>query len=243
MSAYYRITTSPHRFRDHMQWIREHGYEVIGLERALDLVATRAIRDRRQVVVTFDDGFADFLTAAWPVLQQFSCTATVFLPTAFVGHTFNERACLTWDDVRALHGDGVTFGAHTMTHPTLHGLPWRRVRSELRGSRAKIEDELGAPIKTFAYPYAFPQEDGAFVARIRHELTEAGYRAAVTTVIGRMRLHSDPLCIRRLAVNEADDKSLFIAKLEGAYDWVARVQSVSRRVRRTGRRQSGEVCA
>lgn len=236
VGSYYRVTTSPARFADHMRWLHERGYAVIDLPRALKLLATGALDGERSIVITFDDGFRDFYTHAGPVLAQFGFTATMFLPTQFIGHTarsFKGRNCLTWREVRELRDAGMTFGSHTVTHPKLHGLGWTEIRRQLADSRATIEAELQAPVETFAYPYAFPQEDRGFVARFRSELAQQGYLGCVTTVIGRVGAGSDPLCLERLPVNQADDEALFTAKLSGAYDWLGSLQYIVRCARRS----------
>jgi peptidoglycan/xylan/chitin deacetylase (PgdA/CDA1 family) len=235
VSPYYRLTTSPARFREQMQWLRKLGYAVISLSEALRRLDGHTLGTEPCVVLTFDDGFRDFFTHAWPVLAEFESTATVFLPTAFIGHsrkTFKGRECLTWAEIRKLHGQGVSFGAHTVNHPRLHSLPWTEVGRELRDSRERIEGELQVAVNTFAYPYAFPQEDSDFVAGFRRELVQQGYKAAVTTVIGRLFPGSDRLCMKRLPVNDRDDRALFEGKLAGAYDWVGGLQGLFRRTRR-----------
>lgn len=233
---YYRLTISPARFAEQMRWLADHEYTVVSLESAVEASLTGRVVDR-PVVVTFDDGFADFLDHAWPVLESLGFVATVFLPTAFIGDArrrFKERECLTWPEVLDLSTRGVAFGSHTVTHRVLTDLPWPDVCAELRQSRAQIEAVLSKPVTSFAYPYAFPQEKRDYVSRFRRELQNQNYRAGVTTAIGRFDVGDDPLCIRRLPVNEADDLSLFRAKLAGAYDWVGTVQSAwkSRRAMR-----------
>ena len=224
---YYRLTTSPARFAEHMRWLADHEYTVVSLDSAVEATLDRRIVDR-SVVVTFDDGFADFLDHAWPVLESLGFVATVFLPTSFIGDArrrFKERECLTWSEVFDLSTRGVAFGSHTVTHPVLTDLPWPDVCAELRQSRAQIEAVLSRPVTSFAYPYAFPQENRHYVSRFRAELQNQNYRASVTTAIGRFGVGDDPLCIKRLPMNEADDVPLFRAKLAGAYDWVGTVQS------------------
>ncbi len=74
------------------------------------------------MVITFDDGFADFYTNAFPLLNRYGFSATVYLPTAYIGKSareFKGVECLTWDQVRALDRAGVEFGSHTVSHPQL----------------------------------------------------------------------------------------------------------------------------
>ena len=246
---YYRVNTSPGRFAQQMKFLHNDNYHVISLIKAANIInkpisqlpdqpnihSTQSTNQpSRYVVLTFDDGYRDFMLNAWPVLKEINYTATVFLPTDFIGETrkvFNNRECLTWQDVRELHKQGISFGSHTASHPKLHGLRWGDVQRELLKSRLQIEDELQSPATCFAYPYAFPQEDRAFVLRFAKEVVDQGYRTAVTTVVGRAGLKSDPLRLERLPVNDGDDEQLFKAKLAGAYDWVAHPQFLARRLK------------
>lgn len=234
VSPYYRLATSPATFRAQMDWLRQQGYRTLDPTSALARRAHSAGADDRLAVITFDDGFRDFYLHAWPVLAEYGFSATVYLPTNFIAATrrsFKGRECLTWSEVRELRAYGIRFGSHTMTHPKLYGLPWNRIRAELIGSRAAMEDELAESVSSFAYPYAFPQEDPVFVHRFGDELIEAGFTNAVTTVIGRLGPSTAPTCIPRLPINDCDDTQLFRRKLQGAYDWTGHCQRLLRRTR------------
>ena len=236
IAPYYRLVTSPARFQRQMQWLKQHGYAIVDLASALQRMQDAAPGWEKLVVVTFDDGFRDFLTGAWPVLANCGFIATVFLPTAFIGQarrSFKGRECLTWSEVRELQHCGVRFGSHTVTHPRLHGMTWTEIRGELADSRAMMEDELQAPVRSFAYPYAFPQEDHEFVARFKDELASQGYVVSATTAIGRTTPGHDPLSIPRLPVNDCDHDGLLAAKMAGAYDWVGGLQRAVRQTKRT----------
>ena len=110
VAPYYRLATSPSRFREQMQWLRDGGFDVIDLMEAHRRLQTGATLNHRSVVLTFDDGFQDFADRAWPVLSDFGYSATMFLPTAYIGNdrrSFKGRPCLTWDEVRRLRSGGV----------------------------------------------------------------------------------------------------------------------------------------
>lgn len=233
---YYRLNTSPARFEQQMRWLYESGYITIDLTEASRRAANGDLTGRI-VVITFDDGYLDFLTQGWPVLQRYGFTATVFLPTAFIGvnrRQFRDLDCLVWSEVRELARYGVSFGSHSVSHPVMHRTAGASVRQELRHSKAHIENELGLQIADFAYPYAFPSGNAQFVWTLRHELVEAGYQHCATTSVGWYSNNADPLAIHRLPINNADDHELFAAKLSGAYNWVGAVQGVSRSLKTMG---------
>lgn len=232
--GYYSVTTSPARFREHMEWLHAHGYSVTDLAQAIQSLHNNPPLENPVTVLTFDDGFRDFLSNAWPVLKEFGYPATVFLPTDYIGETrkrYKNRECLTWQEVRELQTQGVSFGSHSLSHPTLYALPWGQIRRELIESRNNIEDALQATVSLFSYPYAFPQQDRHFVSAFRKELLDGGYQVAVTTRIGHAQRRSDQLCLPRQPINDGDDQELFEAKLAGAYNWMAAPQKALRHVK------------
>lgn len=218
ISPYYRVCTSPPRFREQMALLRDGGWQVVSLAEALTGQAPP-----RSAVITFDDGFRDFATEAWPVLSEFGFGAMVFVATGMVGKEFTGRPCLNWGEMRELSRQGVKFGSHTVNHPRLVDLGWREIREELTDSRRRLEDEVGEPVADFCYPYRYP-EDRDFGRRFTGLLEECGYRSCLTTRVGRFRGGDSPLAVPRLPVSEVDDGRLLAAKLEGAYDWLARPQ-------------------
>ena len=187
------------------------------------------------MAITFDDGYQDFLTNAFPVLEERGFPVSVFLPTEYIGeHTreFKGKRCLTWDQVRRLSRAGVHFGSHTATHPQLYSLPDTNQEEEVRRSKVEIEDRLGVAVDAFSYPFAFPQHDARFRARLRAILESCGYVYGVCTVLGRVRHGDDRFFARRLPVNTLDDARLLRAKLEGGYDWLHGIQYVAKALRR-----------
>jgi peptidoglycan/xylan/chitin deacetylase (PgdA/CDA1 family) len=186
------------------------------------------------VVITFDDGYRDFYHQAFPILNQFGFSATVFLPTAYIAEnpaSFKGTNCLTWTEVRQLSKHGILFGSHTVTHPQLWELSRAAVNQELANSKKTIEEKLGCAVESFAYPYAFPQADTDFTRMLRDSLRQAGYENGVCTIVGRANRKSEPFFLERLPVNCCDDAALFAAKLTGAYDWISGFQYVSKMVK------------
>ncbi|MGZ4971457.1 MAG: polysaccharide deacetylase family protein [Limisphaerales bacterium] len=233
-AAYYKVNTAPAAFERQIQFLHECGYKTIALSEAVRLLNRRESPGPKRVVITFDDGYRNFYTQAFPILQKYGFTATMFLPTAYIGATrtsFKNIECMTWDEVRELRKAGIEFGSHTVSHPKLIELNWGDVERELRDSKTEMETQLGARITTFAYPFAFPQAKPLFVQKFGDALVENGYRCCLTTEVGRARPGDNVYRLKRLPVNTEDDVNLFRAKLEGGYDWLALPQAMVKRVK------------
>jgi peptidoglycan/xylan/chitin deacetylase (PgdA/CDA1 family) len=190
-----------------------------------------AARTKKYAVITFDDGLYDFYANAAPILKNNSMEATVFLPAGLMGQQLAGQAVMHWDHARELSEMGITFGSHSMTHPKLAELGSTYLIHEIRTSKEKIESELGQKIDSFSYPYAFPEQDRSFVRSLKKLLTDCGYKYGVTTIIGRSSISDNRFFLKRLPVNDHDDIKFLKAKLEGAYDWLHFVQSISKKTK------------
>jgi len=165
----------------------------------------RAIVTRRPipgpaVILTFDDAFLDFDLYARPLLQQYHCSASVFLVTGCVGHVNawdqgHEEPLLDWDQILRLHDQGIEFGSHTVSHSPLTLLSPERLFDELLDSRSAIEDRLGEPVSTIAYPY------GDVDQVTRHLAGAAGYGYGLTCRQGPALLTDSLLDLPRIEVH------------------------------------------
>ena len=229
---YYHVNTSPAVFYAHMLYLHENNYSVITLQ---DLEKSFDTRDSsKYVVITFDDGFRDFFTNAFPILRKYNFTATVFLPSAFISNhhkKLKEKEHLSWHEVRELSAAGISFGSHTENHPQLSELSDTEVEHEIQHSKENIEESLGSAIDTFSYPYKFPDENKRFKIILRDLLNKYGYKYGVSTRIGTTSKKDDAYFMKRLPINSADDMSFFQAKLDGGYNWLYYLQTLSKFIR------------
>lgn len=152
------ISIEARDFRRQVDWLASGRVQVVSLDRLLSLP-----RETLAVALTFDDGFANFVTEAAPLLRDRGLPATLFVVTGHIGrdNRWRDRGdagipvfpLLDWDALGRLREAGVTLGAHTRTHPWLTRLDGPMLEAELAGAAAEMERRLGERPETLAYPY------------------------------------------------------------------------------------------
>jgi peptidoglycan/xylan/chitin deacetylase (PgdA/CDA1 family) len=179
------LSVTPGAFERHLGLLKRAGYRGVTFADAMQ------IRSGRVVAITFDDAFLSVLQRAKPLLDSVGYPATVYAPTAYLdtpeqplkwdgidqwhgGEYEHELLPMSWDQLGELAEAGWEIGSHTRTHPRLVKLDDETLAEELRGSRARLEAELGEPCRSFAYP--FGEVDERVIAAAR----AAGYDAACT---------------------------------------------------------------
>ena len=205
-----------------MKWLRQAGYRTIGLS---EMLAALEIGEdlSKTVVLTFDDGYQDFYLDAFPILKQCGFSATVFLASDRIQNIsvrIEGADYLTWREVRELHSEGVSFGSHSVTHADFRSLGPEQIDYELGYSKESIEQQIGAPVESFSYPFALPEEDRDFTRYLADTLENLGYTNGVSSAIGRAKPSDTRYFLPRLSINSWDDAELLRAKVEGGYDWL-----------------------
>ncbi len=153
-------------FSEQLDFIEQQGYQTVTFADVLDgTVPSKA------VMLTFDDGYDDIYTYAYPELKKRGMTAVLFL----IGHDLDTGGYLTSDQVREMVQDGLEIASHTLSHPDLRDLDETRLQAELAGSKAFLEERFGVTVASFCYPSGRFSDDTVSAVR------DAGYRFAVTT--------------------------------------------------------------
>jgi peptidoglycan/xylan/chitin deacetylase (PgdA/CDA1 family) len=177
-------------------------YNPMSLETMAQHIQNGTSLPSRAIAVTFDDGYQDNYENAYPIVKKYNIPATLFLTTGFVGtgelpawekghYTAGKALMLSWEQVREMSDSGIAFGSHTLTHPFLTRIPRKQVLKEIRLSKDIIEQQIGQPVTTFAYP------SGDFDSDVKGVVKEAGYAAAVTTISGCNSAYDDVCALRR----------------------------------------------
>ncbi len=204
----YGTSIPPKLFKEHMRRLAERG----GWEPSPFTSPSEA---RRQLAVTFDDGYRDTLTTAAPVLQQLDIPLTVFVSAEHVRNP--GRLYLSPEELKTLAAlPGVLVGAHGSRHVPLDELPDDRLAAELRDSRAFLEDLIGRPVRTMSYPH------GRVDRRVRDAAAAAGFTLAGCSRYGLNAPDRDPLLLCRTEITAWDSVDDLLLKVDGHWDWFAR---------------------
>ena len=219
----------PELFAAQMAALAEAGYRVAPLSELATPAAAAHSTGDRTAVITFDDAYTDFARHAAPILLDRGWEATVFAPTAWVGRKSGwAGACgqqlLDWQEIRDLFKAGIAFGSHAMSHRNLTRLTVEEMKSELTQSRARLEEELGAPVRSFAAPY------GATNDLVRAEIARA-YEIAVGTRFDRARPDGDSHDIPRIEMYYFKDIDLWRRYLAGRAEGYLAIRQAARSVR------------
>lgn len=201
------LTVSVEAFERHCRFFRRY-FTVVPLR---DLVAKleQGAPIDRHLAITFDDGHRDNYQNARPILERLSLPATFFVVTDWLGTDTvppwdRSRAVrhpwMTWDDVRDLHARGFEIGAHTRTHADLGRTVQAQARWEITGARTVLEERLGAPVSSFAYPFGGPEH---LNDANREIVRRAGYRCCCSDFGGINPVKSDPFHLRRVPITRS----------------------------------------
>jgi peptidoglycan/xylan/chitin deacetylase (PgdA/CDA1 family) len=211
-----RLAVPPDAFAAQLAHLHDARYQTITMSALANALAGRAELPERPVVLTFDDGFADFHETALPLLQKYGFTATVFVTTGWIedaGPAARRRPArmLTWQQVLEVAAAGLEIGAHSHTHPELDQLRAPQLEHELREAKFLLEDRLGGPVPALAYPFGYSN------AQVRHAARAVGYQHACAVGNAIASSAGDPFAVPRLTVKRSTRLRTFDQMVRGQH--------------------------
>ncbi|WP_245839452.1 polysaccharide deacetylase family protein [Mycobacterium aquaticum] len=194
------LSVRPKAFAEQVTYLARNGFTGLTFGELCRLRRSGEPLPQRPVVLTFDDGYADLVEEALPVLTSHGFPATVFITTGWLDDAGQRAAgtppdrMLTWRQLTILEQAGVEIGAHSHSHPQLDQISVKQLRAELADPKSLLEEHLGHSVATLAYPYGYSNR------RVREMSLELGYRNGAGVVNGIASPASDPFRVPRLTV-------------------------------------------
>jgi len=226
-----------------MKLIFDQGYTPITVKDYAQLVRKSSSLPDKPVILTFDDGFVDFYNSAFPILQEFHFPATIYVVTDYIEGTSKwlktvgeeDRRMLTWSQLSEVQRAGIECGTHSATHIHLDIAKPEIAHQEISRSKDTLEQKLGSPVHTMAYPY------GHYTKTVCQMVIEAGYFAACAVRNAMSHTNDNLFSLARISINRGTDVARLHDLLAGKdlalapqfeHPWVSGWRQV-RRVRQT----------
>jgi peptidoglycan/xylan/chitin deacetylase (PgdA/CDA1 family) len=209
------FAVTPETFARHLDLLVERRATPLTVSAFADLLTNdpEGLPDR-PVLITFDDGFADFHEHALPALLDRDIGATLYVTTGFIGRRVGDsepsgERMLDWSQLAEVREAGVEIGGHTHSHPQLDTIPASQAGAELIRCKEILEERLGVEVPSFAYPH------GYFSPTVRRLVVETGYRSACAVKNAFSSTADDRFSLARLTVEAVTQPAQIAAWLAG----------------------------
>ena len=179
-------------FEQQLRYLINQGYHSISMQDLVRHIQQGTELPEKPIVLTFDDGYKDAFTVAFPLLKKYGLSGTFFIFSRPINE--ENREYLSWQEVELMSAAGMEIGCHSYSHPDLTLQPDEVVQAEVGDAREEIESHIHKPVLAFCYPA------GAYDDRIIQAVEDAGYWAAVTTKQGIEHSSSNRMILRRIRV-------------------------------------------
>ena len=226
----------PEQFAEQMEYLSESGFTSLSLDEYEQIVKGEKDVPERSILITFDDGYADFYSQALPLAKQhgiklnvFVCTGLVEGSTAEIYPEIPAHACahreaypelwraLNWNEIRQLKAAGVGIGFHGHSHRKLAQMTIEEIALEFELGLSLYHQETNYEMRHFAFPHGtYDSYDSERVALI----SNLGMQLQFSTRLSRTPVDANEALISRLVIHQEDDLETYQLKLFGAYEWL-----------------------
>lgn len=190
-SADNEVTISPQMLKTQLKYIKDQGYITLTLSELKNYILNNSPIPEKSIVITFDDGYMDNYSSAFPILKDFNMVATIFCITSNLDGSYY----LSENAIKEMSNYGIDIQSHTITHPQLNKLTYNEQLTELKGSKKTLEYITGKKIDSIAYPYGDFNEETIKAAK------NAGYTLGFTTKRGLSDRNDNPLKLDRIYIS------------------------------------------
>lgn len=218
------IYVTESQFEKHLKYLKQKGFETITFKDFLNnKYKDRFNREKKQIILTFDDGYTDNYNYAFPLLKKYGFKCVIYLLSHLNYNKWDVEVkenpehkfdLMDMSMIKEMEEYGIEFGGHTKTHPKLATLPIEIAQEEILTSKKVLEEKLGHALISFAYPYGNLNED------VKKIVKNSGYNFAVATDSGDISFSEDLFQIRRIGIFSTNNFFTFKRKVSGKYNFI-----------------------
>jgi peptidoglycan/xylan/chitin deacetylase (PgdA/CDA1 family) len=209
------LSVRPAVFDAQLSYLRRQGFTGLTFGELGQRRRTGQPFPARPIVLTFDDGYADLIEEALPILIEHGFPATVFVTTGWLRNAGRNAVAtapgrmLSWAQLAELSAAGVEVAAHSHSHPQLDQISAARLQAELSDCKRLLEDHLGRSVCSLAYPYGYSSK------RVRTVAREIGYLQAAVVANATAASTCDPFRVPRLTIRRSTSSAAFASTVNG----------------------------
>lgn len=186
------LTVTTDNFRKQMQYLRDRGYNVTSMQDLINFFDAGTAIPKKSILITFDDGYEDFYTDAYPILKEFGYPATAFTPTGLM----NNRGYLSWSQISEMVGNRILFSNHTWSHKNVASAE-DVIEREILVADTQLSERGLNLTKVFAYPYGVESKQAIAY------LNGLNYKLAFTTRYGSTLCKKQRLDLSRIRIGNS----------------------------------------
>jgi peptidoglycan/xylan/chitin deacetylase (PgdA/CDA1 family) len=196
------LTVTPEAFEAQVKWLADNSYHTIYFSDLVAYFQHGVPLPDKPIILTFDDGWTDDFTVAFPILQKHCMVGTFFPPVAWVNRS-NGSKVLTWPMIEEMSRGGMEIGSHTVNHYLLNERTAQQITEEMVNSKAELEKHVVQPVTALAYP------GGGYNPLVLSLAPKAGYGAAVGVKADVEQARADLFLLHRITIPYSDDLKAF----------------------------------
>lgn len=214
------LRVAPAEFEKQLKWLKDNSWHFVTMKQ---LIENNDTLPPKSVALTFDDGFEDNYTNAFPIMKKYGAVGTLYLVVDRhqrdwstnkkahhnTGELMREPKLSDAQVTEMIHSGVFELGAHTITHANLANLSSDEKRSEIEGSKTQLEELFATHVGSFAYPFGIYDQQDVEITK------KTGFRSAVTTEAGISKnIHDDPLELKRVKISGKDNFLAFRMRIK-----------------------------
>lgn len=196
------LYVAPANFSRQLMLLNELNYQTVTASGMTNSLKSD-FSDKREVAITFDDGYDDVYLTAYPLMKKYDMVGTIYLVTDFIG----KPGYMSETQIKELMAAGFEVGAHSLSHPNLANASLANARLQIENSKNILDEMLGINVTSFCYP------SGKYDSQVEEIVKEAGYTNAVTTVSRVLGENEDFYLLPRVRVSGNDTLVDFISNI------------------------------